>query len=163
MPLLTFYLSKYPDPGYNLINQHPERIGMNRKETALKSFNEGHDCDKAVFSAFEDDVIINSKEDKYLHNCEFPGLPHTKCGAVSGAGCVLFHFKNNESEEATEEKWRKFKEEFLKRHGTLNCKELLGYDLSVRKDAMEVIEKGIIRETCPGYIADAVEILEELI
>ena len=136
---------------------------MNRIETALKTFNEGRDCDKAVFSAFEDDVKITNKEDKYLHNCEFPGLPHTKCGAVSGAGCVLFHIKKSEKPEELEELWQRFKEEFQKRHGSLDCRDLLGYDLSVRKDAMEVIENETIKKTCPGYISDAVGILEDLI
>ena len=137
---------------------------MTRKETAIDTFNKGRDCDKAVFSAFEDDVIINKKEDKYIHNCEFPGLPHTKCGAVSGAGCVIFHYKENVGhEDSAEEMWLKFKDEFKKRNKSLNCTDLLGYDLSVRRDEMKVMENDIIKNTCPRYIEDAVEILEEII
>lgn len=137
---------------------------MTRKEIAIQTFSEGRDCDKAVFSAFENDVIINSKEDKYIHNCEFPGLPHTKCGAVSGAGCVIFHYKENVGhEDSAEEMWQKFKIEFKKRHDTLNCKDLLGYDLSVRRDEMTVMENDIIKNTCPKFIEDAVEILEDVI
>ena len=120
---------------------------MTRKETAIDSFSKGLDCDKAVFSAFEKDVIISSKEDKYIHNCEFPGLPHSKCGAVSGAGCVIFHFKENIGhEETAESMWQKFKDEFEKRHNSLKCKELLGYDLSIRKDAMDVMENDAIKK-----------------
>ena len=137
---------------------------MTRKETAMESFKKGQDCDKAVFSAFEKDVIISSREDKYIHNCEFPGLPHSKCGAVSGAGCVIFHYKENVGHEDTaEEMWSRFKDEFLRRNSKLNCSELLGYDLSVRRDAMDVMENDIIRKTCPKYIEDAVEILEDII
>lgn len=137
---------------------------MTRKEIAIETFMQGKDCDKAVFSAFEDDVIINSKEDKYIHSNEFPGLPHTKCGAVSGAGSVLFHYKENVGHEDTaEQMWQKFKTEFKKRHETLNCADLLGYDLGVRRDAMKVVEEDIIKNTCPKFIEDAVEILEEVI
>ena len=137
---------------------------MTRKETALESFKKGLDCDKAVFSAFEDDVIVSQKEDKYIHSCEFPGLPHSKCGAVSGAGCVIFHYKENVGhEDSAEEMWGKFKNEFLKRHDSLKCTELLGYDLSVRRDAMDAMENEAIRKTCPKYIEDAVEILEDII
>ncbi|MDC7226758.1 MAG: C-GCAxxG-C-C family protein [Spirochaetales bacterium] len=137
---------------------------MTRKEIALETFMKGRDCDKAVFSAFEKDVIINPKEDKYIHNCEFPGLPHTKCGAVSGAGCVIFHYKENVGHENTaEEMWQRFKDEFQKRYSALNCSELLGYDLSVRKDAMDAMEAEAIKKTCPQYIEDAVSILEDVI
>lgn len=137
---------------------------MTRKEIALQTFNKGRDCDKAVFSAFEKDEKITAKEDKYIHNCEFPGLPHTKCGAVSGAGCVIFHYKENVGHEDTaEEMWSKFKTEFLKRHESMNCTELLGYDLSVRKDAMDAMENEAIMKTCPKYIEDAVEILEDIL
>ncbi len=138
---------------------------MTRKEAALSYFISGHDCDKAVFSAFENDVIISSKEDKYIHtDCEFPGLPHSKCGAVSGAGCVLFHFKQNIGhEDSAEEMWSRFKDEFLKRNESLKCTELLGYDLSIRRDAMDVIENDVCKNVCPKYIEDAVEILETII
>ena len=137
---------------------------MTRKETAIESFNKGLDCDKAVFSAFEKDVVISPKEDKYIHNCEFPGLPHTKCGAVSGAGCVLFHYKENVGhEDSAEDMWIRFKKEFTDRNKSVKCAELLGYDLSIRKDAMDVIENDVIKNTCPRYIEDAVEILENII
>jgi hypothetical protein len=137
---------------------------MTRKEIALKSFADGLDCDKAVFSAFESDVIISPREDKYIHNCEFPGLPHTKCGAVSGAGCVIFHYKENIGHEDTaEEMWLKFKEEFSRRHGSIKCRELLGYDLSVRQESMEVVEKDLFQKVCRKYVEDAVEILEDVI
>ena len=137
---------------------------MTRKETAAASFKKGLDCDKAVFSAFEKDVIINSKEDKYIHNCEFPGLPHSKCGAVSGAGCVIFHFKENIGHEDTAENmWLQFKDAFEKKHQSLKCQELLGYDLSVRRDAMEAVEKDQFMKVCKGYIEDSVEILERIL
>ena len=137
---------------------------MTRRETAVDAFKKGFDCDKAVFSAFEKDVIISPKEDKYIHNCEFPGLPHTKCGAVSGAGCVIFHYKENIGhEDSAEQIWRRFKDEFADRHGSLKCSELLGYDLSVRRDAMEVVENDVFMKVCRTYIEDAVDILEDLL
>ncbi|MBI9107910.1 MAG: C_GCAxxG_C_C family protein [Spirochaetales bacterium] len=137
---------------------------MTRKDTAIEAFEKGLDCDKAVFSAFEKDVIISPKEDKYIHSCEFPGLPHTKCGAVSGSGCVIFHYKENVGHEDTaEEMWQHFKDEFIRRHGSLKCKELLGYDLSVRRDAIEVVENDVFMKVCSKYIEDAVEILEEIL
>ena len=136
---------------------------MSRKETALKKFTEGQDCDKAVFSAFENDVVVSPREDKYIHECCFPGMPHSKCGAVSGAGCVLFHYKENIGhEESAEQMWSRFKSRFEEKHGSLKCRELLGYDLSVRKDAMEVMEKDLFQKVCRKYIEDAVDILEEI-
>ncbi len=138
---------------------------MDRTELAIETFNKGIDCDKAVFSAFENDEILSPKEDRYIHSCgEFPGLPHSKCGAVSGAGCVIFHYKENVGHEDTaEEMWQRFKDKFLERNSSLKCTDLIGYDLSVRRDAMEVMEKEVIKKTCPKYIKDAVEILEEVI
>jgi hypothetical protein len=92
------------------------------------------------------------------------GLPHTKCGAVSGSGCVIFHYKENVGHEDTaEEMWQRFKEEFKSRNGATGCKELLGYDLTVRRDAIEVVEQDVFMKVCSKYIEDAVEILEDIL
>jgi hypothetical protein len=53
-----------------------------------------------------------------------------------------------------------FMEEFLKRKGTVRCRDLLGYD--VRDTEARSRFPGRQKEVCPKVIEEAVSILEEM-
>ena len=52
---------------------------------------------------------------------------------------------------------------FIKKNGSVVCRELLGYDLSKPEEKAVIIEKNLFRTMCPNLIRSAVEILDEMI
>jgi len=91
------------------------------------------------------------------------------CGAVTGALMVIglkygrVEVEDEESKEKTYEKAREFVARFVERNGTINCTELIGVDLGTPEGRKIAKERGIIREKCTKYVADAVEIVEDLV
>ena len=88
------------------------------------------------------------------------------CGAVTGAYMVLGLKANSEEKTIQEMKAetkaavRKFNELFVARHGSLQCKKLLGVDLSTTEGSAEANAKGLYDTVCKQLVASAAEILE---
>jgi C_GCAxxG_C_C family probable redox protein len=91
------------------------------------------------------------------------------CGAVTGALMVigLKYGKTKAGDEGVREKTyevvREFVKRFKSRHGSLLCRELLGYDLSSPGERTAASEKGLFTTLCPQFVRNAAEILEEMI
>lgn len=89
------------------------------------------------------------------------------CGAVTGAYMVLglkANFKEKSVQEIKEETKvaiRRFNELFIAKHGSLQCKKLLGVDLSTQEGSAEAKEKGLFDSVCTNLVASAAEILEK--
>ncbi len=56
-----------------------------------------------------------------------------------------------------------FNRQFKSLHGSTNCTELTGYDLSVPLKLAEAREKQVFAAKCPNYVSDAVKIVEGLL
>ena len=52
---------------------------------------------------------------------------------------------------------------FIKKNGSVVCRELLGYDLSKPEEKAVILEKNLFRTVCPDMIRSAVEALDEII
>ena len=52
---------------------------------------------------------------------------------------------------------------FIKKNGSVVCRELLGYDLSKPEEKAVILEKNLFRTVCPNMIRSAVELLDEMI
>ena len=52
---------------------------------------------------------------------------------------------------------------FKDRHGSIVCKELLGYDLNNPQEREAAKEKGLFDTLCPQLVRDATEIIEEIL
>jgi C_GCAxxG_C_C family probable redox protein len=91
------------------------------------------------------------------------------CGAVSGAVMVigLKYGKVQASDEAATEKTRalsrQFIREFIKKNGSVNCTDLLGYDLSDPAAYTAAKESGLFVTKCPVLVRDAADILERIL
>jgi C_GCAxxG_C_C family probable redox protein len=90
------------------------------------------------------------------------------CGAVTGAYMVLgLGLKRSGDYMEDRIKMQAAMDEFRKRfkelHGSLNCTELTGYDLSVPENAAKAHEKGVFANICPGLVRDAAKIVEDLL
>jgi len=65
--------------------------------------------------------------------------------------------------DKTYELVHEFVNRFQSRHGSIICKDLLGYDLSNPKEGETAKEKGLFDTLCPPFVRAAVEILEEIL
>lgn len=91
------------------------------------------------------------------------------CGAVTGAYMILGlsqRINENNARESIERTYKlmhQFNTAFKALHGTLLCRELIKYDLSVPEQHAEARDKRIIVTMCPDFVRDAGKILESLL
>ena len=91
------------------------------------------------------------------------------CGAVTGAYMVLGLAQKmssdspRESLEKTYALVREFNRRFEALHGSLTCKELIGYDLSTPEGLVEARDKKVFTSVCPDFVRDSVRTLEMLL
>ncbi len=91
------------------------------------------------------------------------------CGAVSGAYMVLGLSQKvtaanpRDALEITYQLIREFNRSFETLHGSLDCRELIGYDLGTLDGLAEAREKGVFITVCPRFVRDAAQILEILL
>jgi C_GCAxxG_C_C family probable redox protein len=144
---------------------------MTKADDAHRSFLKRFTCSAAVFSAFSQELGLDPGTAKKIA-CGFgAGISKTGniCGAVSGAIMVigLKYGKCREGDDAATDKTRaltrRFIEEFLEKNGSVNCTELLGFDLSRPDEYAAAQESGIFLERCPLLVRDAADILEKLL
>ncbi len=144
---------------------------MNRSEKAVTCFGNGCNCAQAVFTAFCKEFGLEEKIGLKIA-CPFGGgLGHTGgvCGAVTGALLVIGLKYGPENSENGDLKIRNytiaqnFISEFQKRNGSVNCTELISYDLSDESQLDRARQSGVFKTKCPKYVSDAVEILEQMI
>ncbi len=91
------------------------------------------------------------------------------CGAVAGALMVLglrcghCDSDNMDSKGKAYSISEKFMNRFIKKNGSVVCRELLGYDLC-KEDELKIIkEENLFRTLCPVMVRSAAEILDEMI
>lgn len=142
-----------------------------KAEYASKCFSGGFNCAQSVFSAFCEDYGLE-KSHALKIACSFGGgmgYLGEVCGAVSGAFMVLGLIYGQDTENGiqkkalTYSKVKDFARRFKEINGTINCTELLNYDLSDEEQLNAARQAGIFKAKCPQYIKDAVAILEEMI
>ncbi|MBN2535947.1 MAG: C_GCAxxG_C_C family protein [Spirochaetales bacterium] len=140
-------------------------------DKAIKFFSGGFNCSQAMFAAYA--PLFGLETDTALKiACGFGGgmgsLQNT-CGAVTGAfmviGLVFGKWKpeDNESKTKTYSLVREFAAEFEKINKTINCRELIGCDISTPEGSAKAREEGLFETKCKKYIKDAALIIERLI
>ena len=144
---------------------------MTKSDDALASFKNGFTCSSAVFSAFSDELGLDTGTAKKIA-CGFgAGISKTDniCGAVSGAIMVigLKYGKTKAGDDTATENTRalvrQFIHEFTDKNGSVSCTELLGYNLSIVDDYEKAREKKLFVTKCPELVRDAVDILEKIV
>jgi C_GCAxxG_C_C family probable redox protein len=144
---------------------------MTKSDDALASFKSGFTCSSAVFSAFSNELELDNETAKKIA-CGFgAGISKTGniCGAVSGAIMVigLKYGKTKTGDDIATDKTRslvrEFMREFTQRHGSVNCTELLGYNLSDTAEYEKAREKKLFVTKCPELVRDAAAILEKIL
>jgi C_GCAxxG_C_C family probable redox protein len=139
-------------------------------DEAVAAFKRGLSCSQAILSVYGRDLGVDHETAVKIASAFGAGVAKTGeiCGAVSGALMVIGLSQRPEdihdatSREKVYAKARKFLEEFTARNGSVNCTELVGYDLSDPKQFAEAREKKVFATRCSKLVREAGEILEGL-
>ncbi|MBU2610673.1 MAG: C-GCAxxG-C-C family protein [Chloroflexi bacterium] len=137
-------------------------------QIALNRFSQGFSCSQSVFSAFAAQFGI--AEDLALKIASPFGGGFARqgevCGAVTGALMVIALKHGTVTPEKKEEIYKisqEFIHRFEEKHGSIVCRELVGYDIRISEEFQKAREKKVFDKNCPGLVKDAAEIVKLLI
>jgi C_GCAxxG_C_C family probable redox protein len=138
---------------------------MNKADLTTSVF-ENHNCAQTIFSIFAPELGIDRETALRISAGFGSGMNNgDTCGAVTGSYMVIglksgHSSANPEDKERTRELIRKFNALFIKEHGSLKCRELLGYDISDPGQKLLANESGVFGR-CPYFLKTAAKILEK--
>jgi len=148
-----------------------EEKKLNRAEEAKTQFEKGFHCAPAVLSTYSEQLGLE-KALALKIACGFGagiGRMGKTCGAVTGALMVigLKHGQVNLADEESSQRTYTLVKEFIDRftalHGCIECKELIGYDLSDSGELSLARESGAFQNKCPSFVYDSACILEDVL
>jgi len=128
-------------------------------------------CAQAVLSAFCGEMGLEKATALKVALAFGAGMGRTggMCGAVTGAYIVLGLRPYPELKTPVEKKEKvyslvkEFNQRFIALNNSTNCSTLLGYDMSTSDGLAAARSKKLFATACPKFVADAVNILEEMI
>ena len=125
--------------------------------------NEEKNCAQVVLGSFSERLGLDKEKAEALA-APFGGGRHRgeTCGCVNAATMVL-GLKYGEDKALLAEKVAAFDEAFKDKHGSTQCKEILGYDFSKPGELEKAFESGAIAENCPKCVADSIAILKDML
>ena len=141
-----------------------------KADQAVVCFNNGFNCSQAVFSTYAESLGLDPATALKIA-CGFGagmGFTGETCGAVTGAFMLIglkygkFKPEDNQAKEKTYALVQEFAKRFRELHGSLKCKELLPYDISVPGEADKAKAEGLYTTVCPKLVRSAAEIVEEI-
>ncbi len=144
---------------------------MTHKEKAIKLLYEKYHCTQALFGAFAADLGLDLKTAFKISTCFGGGMRcGNTCGCITAGLLVLgmtFGFYNS-SDTEQEVYGNKKTEEFIHRftekmNGKVNCRDILGKDISIPDEMAQIRKEGLIRKKCPEALSVSIEILEDMI
>lgn len=142
-----------------------------RSERATEKFLSGYNCAQSVLWTFAEDSHLDL--DTALRvACGFgAGMARRQetCGAVTG-GIMVLGLRHGRGEaqdrSATETTYAKTQElmrRFEAKHGTCNCRDLLGgCDLATEAGQKQFKERDLLNQACKACVQTVVAILEQM-
>lgn len=138
-------------------------------EKAVKQFLEGYNCAQSVLlTIFEHWDIRNDLVPKIATGF---GGGIGRCGSVCGAlagGVMAISVKYGTNEPSPEKRLKtyalanEFYKKFEKQHGSVLCRELIGYNLSNPKELKKAQQSKVFEKKCVNFVRTVVETLIEL-
>jgi len=146
---------------------------MNQKnilcEKAVKHFREEYNCAQSVLlTMFEH---WNGKSELIPKIATAFGAGIGRCGSVCGAltgGVMAIGIRYGTNEPSLEKRLRayelaeRFYKQFERQHGSVLCRELIGYDLSNPEELEQARKTKVFEEQCVNFVRKTVETLLEL-
>lgn len=140
-------------------------------EAVLEKFGQKFNCAQIVFAHAADHLGLDPDTALKIPAVFGGGMHHgDMCGAVTGALMAIgLKYGNNSPDDACTvnfalQKQKEFEEKFMDRHNGLTCRELLGgLDFGKPDDVPKIVQSGLTATLCPQLVADACEILDEVL
>ena len=144
---------------------------MTPKELAGVNFEKGFNCSQSVCAAYAEQFGCAQATALRLAAGFGGGMGRLAgiCGAVSGAYMVLglkygaVAAADKDGKENTYAQVREFARRFAERHGSVVCKDLLGYDISTPEGLQAVKAHNLFKTRCAQLVRDAAEMLEAMV
>jgi C_GCAxxG_C_C family probable redox protein len=142
---------------------------MNKVETTGDLFASGLNCSQAMLTVFGEPYGLDAEMAAKLGRPLGGGIGHLakSCGALTAAVLVLGmakdHQEEGEARKASISCVKDLFERFAALHGTTECKQLLGVDISTEEGLKKIQEEKLVRKVCPPFVRDAASILEKLL
>lgn len=140
---------------------------MKKPAIAIENFK-SLNCAQSVLLSFAGELNLEEKTALRIAGGFGAGMCMGEtCGAVTGAYMVLGVKINPDGKPIqqikadSKEAVRKFNSLFIAKHGSLQCKRLLGVDISTPEGAARAVEQNLYNTRCVDLVASAAEILEE--
>ena len=140
-------------------------------EQAVALYNQGYTCAQSILASFAQRCGLQQDLAFRIGEPFGAGTSCTgdMCGSITGAIMVLglqYGSTLNNDDSARFYTYQRVQElihRFIEIHGSIQCPDLLGYNLSDFQQLQTVIEKGLFIQLCPGLVRDAAQILVEML
>ena len=144
---------------------------MSKSKDTKENFTRGLNCSQAIVSQYAQDYQLDVSTANRLATAFGGGMGRqgNTCGALTGSYIVLgleygsASPSEKENKEITYEKVRLLTKKFEQKHGSCNCRDLLGCDISTNEGQQHAKEHNLHKSKCPGFVEDVVEILDDMI
>ncbi len=144
---------------------------MNREDKATLYFESGFNCSQSVFTAIAEKHGLDPGTARKIASGFGGGIARMQmtCGAVTGGVMAIGYLKGHEQAEETEKKdetyrlIRKFVEEFTGKHHSIECSDLLGFDMNTEEGKAKIKELQLTEKVCLRCVKDAVNLVEGLL
>jgi len=144
---------------------------MTHKEKAAKLLQQQYHCSQALFGAFASDFGLDLKVAFKISTCFGGGMRQGgTCGCITASLLVLgmafgfYDAQDKDLERYVNKKTDEFIWLFAERmNGVVNCKDILGKDISKPEEMAFIRKEGLILKKCPRAINISIEILENML
>ena len=144
---------------------------MTHKEKAEQLLHQQYHCSQALFGAFASDFGLDLKTAFKISTCFGGGMRQGGvCGCITasllvlGMGLGFYDAQDREREvygnKKTDEFIRRFTEQM---GGVINCRDILGKDISKPEGMAAIRKEGLILQKCPKALNISIEILEDML
>jgi C_GCAxxG_C_C family probable redox protein len=146
-------------------------MNMDNAQRAVASFKKELNCSQAIISTYGPPLGLERNMALKVAAAFGGGMGHLghTCGAITGALMVIgLHCSKpgRSVEQVKEESYvlaRELFQKFEARHGSTECKALIGQDIDTPEGMKAARQKGIFDTLCGDFVRSASEILEELL
>ncbi|MFX0009602.1 MAG: C-GCAxxG-C-C family protein [Candidatus Hermodarchaeota archaeon] len=144
---------------------------MSRIEEALSSFEKDFNCAQSIFGTFAPYYGLDRDTALKIATGFGGGMGRSgrTCGAVTGAYMViglkygLGLSNDSEAKDKTYQLVNEFSFRFLKKSGSMICKEIIGCDINTPEGIEYFRQNDLLDKKCRQCVKNAAEILEELL
>jgi C_GCAxxG_C_C family probable redox protein len=146
-------------------------VNTHLPDIAKSFFEEGFSCSQAVFTSFAIDQGMDRETALRVSGAFGGGMAKRGeiCGAVSGAFMAIglkyakIRADDNASRDTTYALCSEFTRQFEEKFGSVQCRDILGYNLGRMDEYNAAIEAGVMRQKCSQVVEHAAQVLSDIV